>query len=69
MAALKAIAALPEIIKEIKDGLIKLGDSITEKNIATLKSEFSNSLIKIKNAKSKDERATAIEEASKKASK
>jgi hypothetical protein len=69
MAALKAIAALPEIIKEIKDGLIKLGDSMTEKNLSNLKSEVNSYLTQLSKAKSSDERKRLIEEISKRISK
>jgi len=69
MAALKAIAALPEIMRGIKDGLIKLGDSMTEKNLSSLKSEVNSYLTQLSKAKSSDERKRLIEEISKRISK
>jgi hypothetical protein len=69
LAALKAIAALPEIMEGIKNGLIKLGDSITEKNLSGLKSEVNSYLTQLGKAKSSDERKRLIEEISKRISK
>jgi uncharacterized membrane protein len=69
LAALKAIPLIVESIRDLAALVSKMNDAITAKNIAELKAEVNHSLVKLKSAKSKDERAALIEELNKKLSK
>ena len=62
---IEALAAIPKIfdgIKEVAASINKLRDAITEKNIEGLKTEVSEQLSRIANAKNNKERKELIAE-------
>jgi hypothetical protein len=69
LAALKALPMIVEGLRDIAGLISKLNDSMTQKNIAELKAEVNNSLLKLKDANSNSERRKLIEELNKKLSK